>query len=232
MALGMCEEIILDRRRHADKDPAVGLQYCRAEPKSPQPEEKTMTERVFPWWMGFLIDNPLRRLIHNPQKILGPYVTPGMTVMDVGCGMGLFSIAMARMVGDEGRVIAVDLQQKMLDAMKRRAEKAGVAHRIHAHRCEADNLNIDAKADFVLAFAMVHEVPDTKGFLSQIYAGLKPSGKFLVAEPRLHVPASTFEKMLAIGEGLGFRQSEQPQVRRCRAVVFLKAADSAGKSES
>jgi cyclopropane fatty-acyl-phospholipid synthase-like methyltransferase len=38
--------------------------------------------------------------------MLGPYVKPGMTVLDVGCGMGFFSIGMARMVGDEGRVIA------------------------------------------------------------------------------------------------------------------------------
>jgi ubiquinone/menaquinone biosynthesis C-methylase UbiE len=181
--------------------------------------------------MGFLIDNPIRRLIHNPQKILAPYVRPGMTVMDVGCGMGLFSIAAAKMVGDDGRVIAVDLQQKMLDAMKRRAEKAGVAHRIHAHRCQADNLNIDAKADFVLAFAMVHEVPDTKRFLSQVHACLKPSGKFLVAEPRMHVPAGAFQKMLEIAGDVGFGRSEEPQVRRCRAVVFVKT-DSASRTHS
>jgi ubiquinone/menaquinone biosynthesis C-methylase UbiE len=179
---------------------------------------------VCPWWAGYLIDNPLRRWIHNPQKILGPYIAPGMTALDVGCGMGLFSIAIAKMVGDQGQVIAVDLQQKMLDVVRRRAEKAGVAQRIRTHRCEADNLNLAAAADFVLAFAMVHEVPDTKRLLSQIYACLKPSGRFLIAEPRLHVPAGTFQQMLEIAADVGFRQSaEQPQVRRCRAVVLVKA---------
>ena len=69
---------------------------------------------VCPWWGGDFLDNRLRRLIHDPEMIVGPYVKPGMTVMDVGCGMRLFSIPMARMVGDEGRVIAVDLRQKML----------------------------------------------------------------------------------------------------------------------
>jgi len=191
-----------------------------------------MAEHVCPWWMGYLIDNPLRRLIHNPEKILGPYVKPEMTVIDVGCGMGFFSIAMAKMVGDQGQVIAVDLQQKMLDGMRRRAEKAGVAARIHAHRCEADNLNIDTEADFVLAFAMVHEVPDTKRLLSQVYACLKPGGKFLVAEPRLHVPTSSFQRMLEIAAAVGFWQSaEQPQVRRCYAVVFVKT-DPVSKSDS
>ena len=76
---------------------------------------------VCPWWGGYFIDNPIRRLFHNPEKIVGPYVGPGMTAMDVGCGMGFCSIAMAKIVGDSGQVIAVDLQQE--DA--RRAAAAG-----------------------------------------------------------------------------------------------------------
>ena len=90
-----------------------------------------MAGHVCPWWsVPFTINTPLRRLLHDPQKIVGPYVKPGMTVMDVGCGVGWFSIPMARMVGDHGKVIAVDLQQQMLDMLRRRAEKAGVAARI------------------------------------------------------------------------------------------------------
>ena len=95
---------------------------------------------ICPWWGGYFIDNPLRRLIHDPKKILGRYVKPGMTVMDVGCGMGLFSIAMAKIVGDQGRVIAVDLQQQMLDTLRRRAERAGVGDRIETHKCEQNRL--------------------------------------------------------------------------------------------
>jgi ubiquinone/menaquinone biosynthesis C-methylase UbiE len=82
-----------------------------------------------------------------------------MTAMDIGCGMGFCSIAMARMVGNEGKVISVDLQQKMLDVLLKRARKAGVAERIETHRCEADSLGVDTAVDFVLAFMMVHEVP-------------------------------------------------------------------------
>lgn len=181
-----------------------------------------MACHVCPWWLGYFIDNPLRRLLHNPQKILGPYVKQSMSVMDVGCGMGLFSIAMAKMVGDQGRVISVDLQQQMLDVMKMRAAKAGVAHRITAHRCEAGRLGIDAKLDFVLAFAMVHEVPDQRCFLSEIHACLKPDGKFFVAEPRLHVPEAAFNGMVDTAEAVGFVVCEKPAVRRCRAVVFGK----------
>jgi ubiquinone/menaquinone biosynthesis C-methylase UbiE len=181
-----------------------------------------MARHVCPWWGGFFIDNPIRRLLHNPSKILSPYVMPGMTVLDVGCGMGLFSIAMAKMVGNQGQVIAVDLQQEMLDVLRKRATKAGVANRIQFHKCERDHLGVDAKVDFVLAFAMVHEVPDQRRLLSEIHSCLKPDGKFLVAEPRLHVSTQAFEATVATAKEGGFRLVEEPWVRWCRAVVFAK----------
>ena len=119
-----------------------------------------MSAYVCPWWIAWLaIDNPLRRLVHDPQKIVGPYVKPGMTALDVGCGTGWFSISMATMAGRQGRVIAVDLQQQMLDMLWRRAQRAGVAGRIQTQKCGSDGLGLDAQADFALAFAMVHEVP-------------------------------------------------------------------------
>ena len=186
-----------------------------------------MAEHVCPWWVGYLIDNPLRRLLHHPEKILGPYVEPGMTALDVGCGMGVFSIAMARMVGPTGRVFAVDLQQRMLDTVRRRAVKAGLSERIQTHRCESNDLNLSltAQVDFALAFAMVHEVPDARRLLAQVHECLKPGGRFLIAEPRSHVLADTFQKMLDAGEEIGFRQHEEPAVRRCRTVVLVKAED-------
>ena len=61
---------------------------------------------VCTWWIAYTFDNPLRRLIHKPQKVLGNYVKEGMAVMDLGCGMGHFSIGMAGLVGSTGRVIA------------------------------------------------------------------------------------------------------------------------------
>lgn len=181
-----------------------------------------MAEHVCPWWGGYFIDNPLRRLLHNPEKILGPYVKPGMTVMDIGCGMGFCSIAMAKMVGEDGKVIAVDLQQKMLDVLAKRARKAGVGNGITTHRCDSDRLGVDVKVDFVLAFMMVHEVPDTRRLLEQVHACLKPDGRLFVAEPRIHVPPAQFDAMVKIAEEVGLKLSEQPHVRWCRAVVLEK----------
>jgi ubiquinone/menaquinone biosynthesis C-methylase UbiE len=182
-----------------------------------------MAGHVCPWWGGYFIDNPLRRLLHNPEKIVGPYVKPGMTVLDVGCGMGFFSIAMAKMVGNHGGVVAIDLQQKMLDTLKRRAEKAGMADRIQVHKCEQDRLGIDVVADFVLAFMMVHEVPDQRRLLEGIHSCLKPGGKLLMTEPKLDVSLRAFQQTVAAAEELGFREVEEPRVRWCRAMVFENA---------
>ena len=182
---------------------------------------------VCPWRGGYFIDNPLRRLIHNPMKIIGPYVGQGMTVMDVGCGMGFCSIAMAKIVGDNGLVIAVDLQQKMLDVLRQRATAAGVANRIRLHKCEPNRLGLDTQADFALAFMMVHEVPDQRRLLSEIHACLKPSGKLLVAEPKIHVPGKAFDQEIATAEEVGLRPVETRRIHGCRAVVLEKqrAAD-------
>ena len=121
-----------------------------------------MGSHVCPWWGGYFIDNRLRRWIHDPARILTPYVKPGMTALDFGCGMGMFAIAMAKLVGNEGRVIAVDLQPRMLDVVQNRARKADVGDRIRVHRCEANSIGLAEPVDFVLAFYSAHEVPDQR----------------------------------------------------------------------
>ncbi len=179
---------------------------------------------VCPWWCSwFALNNPVRRWLHDPQKIGGPYVKPDMTVLETGCGVGWFTIPMAKMVGEQGRVIAIDLQQQMLDMMGRRAERAGVADRIKAHKCEQDRLGIEAQADFALAFAMVHEVPDQPRLFGEIQGCLKPDGRLLLAEPPIHVPRRTFSEEVATAKEVGFRAVEEPHLRWCRAVVLEKA---------
>ncbi len=59
-----------------------------------------MGSHVYPWWGGYFLDNRLRRWLHNPERILAPYVRPGITALDFGCGMGMFAIAMAKLVGE------------------------------------------------------------------------------------------------------------------------------------
>jgi len=180
------------------------------------------SHHVCPWWYAYTFDNPLRQLIHNPDTMLGDYVKPGMTVMDVGCGMGYFTIGMARLVGDSGRIIAIDLQQKMLDIMIRRSTKKGLDRRIVPVRAQPDSINYNEPVDFILAFWMVHETPDPETFFKQAVSVLKPSAKLFYVEPAFHVPEKRFREILAAAEKSGLTVSRDLAVRFSRGALLQK----------
>ena len=177
-------------------------------------------ERVCPWWCCFTFDNFLRKLIHNSKEILRPYVVEGNAVLDIGPGMGYFSIPLASMVGETGKVIVADIQPEMLKALQKRAMKAGVEKRITTHLCKADSLGLDRQFDFVLAFWMVHEVPNPLAFLEEIKSLLKLSGKFLLAEPVVHVNQAMFEKTVKTAESVGLVLKEKPKISLSRSALF------------
>lgn len=152
--------------------------------------------------------------------MLGSYVSKGMTVLDVGCGLGFFSIGLARLVGHKGCVIAADVQSKMLEVMQKRSEKAGVSNIIRPFKSKPGNLGVETPVDFTLAFWMLHEVPDAKLFFDQIRACLKPNGRMLIAEPRFHVSSKRFEDSLALAQASGLAFCETPSIRFSRSAVL------------
>src|ERR1039458_1564881 len=84
-----------------------------------------MGHRVCPWWLGYVLASPLRRLLQDPAAVVKPYVREGMTVLEPGPGMGFFTLEMARQVGASGGVVAVDIQPRMIAGLQRRLAKAG-----------------------------------------------------------------------------------------------------------
>jgi SAM-dependent methyltransferase len=179
-----------------------------------------MAERVCPWWLAYSFDNPLRPLLHPPEKVLGAWVRPGMTVLDVGCGIGHFSLGLARLVGPGGRVIAADLQERALAVVRRRARHAGLADRIATHRTGADAIGVPGPVDFALAFWMLHETPSAEGFCREIGGLLAPGGRLLVAEPAWHVGEPLFEEELAAAARAGLRVLERPVIRVSRSALL------------
>jgi ubiquinone/menaquinone biosynthesis C-methylase UbiE len=179
--------------------------------------------RVCPWWLAWTFDNPLRRFFHEPEKIVGPYVREGMTIADIGCGMGYFTIPMAKMAGDKGMVIAVDIQERMLELTGRRARRAGVADRIRSVRASGDDIGIREPVDFILVFWMVHEVRDIPRFFGQVSNVLKEGGKVLYAEPLFHVTERRFREILGYAKDAGLRIGDAPHIAFSRAVILVKS---------
>jgi ubiquinone/menaquinone biosynthesis C-methylase UbiE len=166
-----------------------------------------MAKHVCPFWMGYLLLNPLRKLLENPDKLLGPFVCPGMTVLEPGCAMGFFTLPLARMVGPSGRVIAVDIQAGMLAVLARRAGKAGLSERIEIRPASAEGLGVgdlNHSVDFAAALHVVHEIPNPGTFFDQVRQVLKPGGRLLVVEPKGHVSAKEFNEVLRLSEDTGF----------------------------
>lgn len=184
-----------------------------------------MAHRVCPWWIGYLLASPVRKWFQNPSAIVSPFVSEGMVVLEPGPGMGFFTLEIARLVGSSGRVIAVDVQPRMVEGLRKRAAKAGLADRIDARVCREDGLGIEdyaGRVDFALAFAMVHEVPNSAGLFTDIYRALKPGGKLLFAEPTGHVKDSAFENSLQQARATGFLVETRPQIRRFHTAALRR----------
>jgi len=180
-----------------------------------------------PWWFGYFLLNPMRRLAQGPRRVLGPFVRPGMLVVEPGCGMGFFTLGLARLVGPAGRVVAVDLQEKMLAGLRRRAGDAALTDRIETRLATAETLGISdlvGRVDLVLAFYVVHEIRDQAGFFAQVREALKPDGTLLVVEPPLHVSTAAFEASLACAGQAGLQVASRPRIGANRAVVLVRSA--------
>ncbi len=185
-------------------------------------EKLKIRQPTCPWWFLFTFDNPFRKIYQDPFTILTPYLKNGDTAVDLGCGMGYFSIPMAELVGDRGKVIAVDLQERMLAGLRGRAEKAKLLERIKTHRCTQNQIGISEEVDFILAFWMVHEVHNSRSFLEQIRVMLKAGGRLLIAEPYIHVSRNKFREIESQLNEAGFSILGSPAIGFSRSILVEK----------
>ncbi len=182
--------------------------------------------RICPWWLGCLLANPLRRWSQDPAAILRPLVAEGMTVLEPGPGVGYFTLELARLVGPGGKVVAVDVQPRMLEALRRRAARAGLASRIEVRLARADSLGVEdlaGRVDFVLAFAVVHELPDAARFFEEARRALRTGGQLLLAEPSLHVRAAEFAATLRAAGRSDLEAIGAPRVHWSRTALLRRA---------
>lgn len=148
-----------------------------------------------------------------------------MTVLEPGPGMGYFTLELARLVGPSGRVIAVDVQPKMVDRLQRRAAKAGLLGRLETRVAPAESMGIpdlQGSVDFTLAFAVVHEFPDAGRFFAEVATASKAGASVLLAEPSGHVKADAFDSELQAAAATGLSLIDRPSIRRSQTALLKK----------
>jgi SAM-dependent methyltransferase len=185
--------------------------------------ESKRAHRVCPWWLGYFLATPFRRLLQNPRTILKPFVSEGAMVIEPGPGMGFFTLDLARLVGSKGRVVALDIQPKMLSALTRRARRAGLSGRIDARLIKPESLglaDLKGRADLVLAFAVVHELPSAAEFFRETHEALKTGGKMLISEPQHRVSEEDFARTVNLAQAAGFKEEARPAIPRSRSVLL------------
>lgn len=126
----------------------------------------------------FVHDNPFRRLFSNPNEFCS-YVTKGQVVADLGCGPGYYALALAEFVGPEGRVSAVDSDEKAIRALEKKAEERGY-HNIQAHASSASDLSFikDGSVEFVLVNRLLCSMAPQhhESTVNEMRRALKPGG--------------------------------------------------------
>jgi ubiquinone/menaquinone biosynthesis C-methylase UbiE len=179
---------------------------------------------VCPVWLASVLASPLRRMIQKPEVLLAGLVKEGQTALDLGCGPGYFTLGMAKLVGPNGKVIAVDFQPEMLARVRASATRAGLLERIVLHQSTFDSIGLaeTGKIDFAMSFWMLHEVGDQAAFLKQVVEMMRPGGKYLVVEPAMHVSEAAFLKSMTVVQQAGLRPVGDPKVSISRAVLFQK----------
>jgi len=131
------------------------------------------------------LDNPERRAEIPPEETLVKAgIKPGDIILDIGCGMGYFSVPASRMVGPKGMVYALDISGVMLAELRSKTASTGIFN-IQTVQASHGKLNIP-EAGYTLAIIsdVLHEVDDKKVFLASVAAALKSGTKLSVLEWR------------------------------------------------
>jgi ubiquinone/menaquinone biosynthesis C-methylase UbiE len=185
--------------------------------------KKENKNRVCPVERAGALDTRFRRWIQSPKRILKPYVKEGMHVLDLGCGPGVYTLEMAEMVGENGMVVAADIQEGMLQMVQKKIQGTPLDKIIELHKTSQNSLDLSLKADFTLAFYVLHEIPGKENLYRELHSLLKPGGKLLVIEPKGHVSKKEFKTMILQFTSLGFHTVSCAKVFFSRTVLLQKA---------
>jgi ubiquinone/menaquinone biosynthesis C-methylase UbiE len=136
-----------------------------------------------PEFMANLIDHPLRRKLQPPYATAVRHgLEPGMLVLEVGPGSGTYTVGAAQRVGEQGKIVTIDIEPKMIERVRRKAEAEGVPN-IEARVADVYNLPYDDEVfDAIYMIAVIGEIPEPDRAMSELYRVLSPTGTLAFSE--------------------------------------------------
>ena len=176
---------------------------------------------VCPIGVAGLLDSKFRKLFHNPNKILKPYIKKNITALDIGCGPGVFSIEIAALMEGTGKVISVDMQEEMLELIKKKIIGKPIEKIMVLHKCTQTSIGVKENVDFVLMFYMVHEVPNKENLFNEVLPLINKNGLIMIVEPGL-IPAKEFNGIIKYIEERGFERFNELKIPLSRGIVLRK----------
>jgi ubiquinone/menaquinone biosynthesis C-methylase UbiE len=166
------------------------------------------------------LESRFRLLVQNPRKILKKHIRPNMTVLDLGCGTGYFTLEIARLLNKRGKVIATDVQKGMLEILKQKLINCDLQLQIQIHNNAENNLNIAEKVDFIFAFYSFHEMKYIDNIISEFAKIVKSDTKILISEQRFHVSKYMFNSIIQKMTNSGFEICDRPRIFLSRTVIM------------
>jgi SAM-dependent methyltransferase len=180
-------------------------------------------------WLAWLVelDNPFTQTNRAAVIIDRADVGPGMAVLDLGCGPGRLAIPLARRVGEQGRVVAVDIQDGMLDRAREKARAAGLAN-VEFVRAAAGQGSLGRdRFDRAFLVTVLGEIPDRDAALQKIFAALRPGGMLSVTEVVFDPHFQTRRSVARRASAVGFREAARHGT--CIAFTLVLRKPRAGE---
>lgn len=182
--------------------------------------KKIDSKDVCSYKVASTLDISWRKRLQNPSLFLKSYIKPGMKVLDFGCGNGFCTLDLANLLGVNGKIVAADLQQEMLELLKKKVSGSLFENNISFHKCEQNQTGIKDHFDFMLLFWMFHEVPNQGHLLKELKSLLNAGGKIMISEPKVHVKSKSFLEEKQLAQECGFIVENGPKIFFSRTMVL------------
>jgi ubiquinone/menaquinone biosynthesis C-methylase UbiE len=161
-----------------------------------------------PVWLRWLVefDNPFLKIYQSDIIIEHLDLQPGMKVLDIGCGPGRLTIPVARRVGQQGEVVAIDIQPGMLRRAQDKAKAANLTNIRFLQTGVGEGKLEHGQSDRALLVTVLGEIPDRQSAMKEIFDALKPGGILSVTEIILDPHYQRRATVVRLASAVGFRE--------------------------